>query len=89
MLYRSLYGFDTVIIDWMRLGAFVLDSRTSFLTESLSGRLKVPTEGTIEQMLQSSGSCLINDIKSGIWIAGKKNFFFIIFRNFVNCRKKL
>ncbi|AED94039.1 F-box-like domain superfamily [Arabidopsis thaliana x Arabidopsis arenosa] len=56
-------------IDWMRLGAFVLDSRTSFLTESLSGRLKVPTEGTIEQMLQSSGSCLINDIKSGIWIA--------------------
>ncbi|XP_023637996.1 probable F-box protein At3g61730 [Capsella rubella] len=56
-------------IDWMRIGAFVLDSRTSLLTESLSGRLKVPREGTIEQMLHSSGSCVINEIKSGIWIA--------------------
>ncbi|VYS61202.1 unnamed protein product [Arabidopsis thaliana] len=38
--------------DWMPIGAFVLDSRTSLLTESLSGRLKVPKEGTIERMLQ-------------------------------------
>ncbi|XP_010469019.1 PREDICTED: probable F-box protein At3g61730 isoform X2 [Camelina sativa] len=56
-------------IDWMRIGAFLLDSRSSLLTESLSGHLKVPRDGTIDRMLQSSGSCVINDIKSGIWIA--------------------
>ncbi|CAN6931228.1 unnamed protein product [Brassica oleracea] len=56
--------------DWMRIGAFTLDSRMSLLTESLSGQLKVPrVQGTIEQMLQSTGSCIIKDIKSGIWIA--------------------
>ncbi|KAL9295865.1 putative histone-lysine N-methyltransferase [Arabidopsis thaliana] len=46
--------------DWMPIGAFVLDSRTSLLTESLSGRLKVPKEGTIERMLQK---CLIHDLQ--------------------------
>ncbi|VVB06534.1 unnamed protein product [Arabis nemorensis] len=56
-------------IDWMRIGAFTLDSRMSLLTESFSGQLRVPREGTIDQMLQSSGSCVIRDIKSGIWIA--------------------
>ncbi|XP_009104341.1 probable F-box protein At3g61730 [Brassica rapa] len=57
-------------IDWMRIGAFTLDSRMSLLTESLSGQLKVPrVQGTIDQMLQSTGSCIIKDIKSGIWIA--------------------
>ncbi|CAN8253991.1 unnamed protein product [Cochlearia groenlandica] len=56
-------------IDWMRIGAFTLDSRTSLLTESLNGPLRVPREGTIEKMLECSGSCVIKDIKSGIWIA--------------------
>ncbi|KAG2325416.1 hypothetical protein Bca52824_008144 [Brassica carinata] len=56
-------------IDWMRIGAFTLESRVSLLTERLSSPLKVPREGTIEQMLQSTGSCIIKDIKSGIWIA--------------------
>ncbi|KAJ4905247.1 putative F-box protein [Raphanus sativus] len=55
--------------DWMRIGAFTLDSRVSLLTERLSSPLKVPREGTIEQMLESSGSCIVKDIKSGIWIA--------------------
>ncbi|KAL0866125.1 hypothetical protein Bca101_045243 [Brassica carinata] len=55
--------------DWMRIGAFTLDSRMSLLTESLSGQVKVPRAGTIEQMLQSTGSCITKDIKSGIWIA--------------------
>ncbi|CAH8368446.1 unnamed protein product [Eruca vesicaria subsp. sativa] len=64
-----LSGSDTEITDWMRIGAFTLDSRMSLLTESLNGQLKVPREGNIEQMLQSSGSCIIEDIKSGIWIA--------------------
>ncbi|KAJ4905241.1 putative F-box protein [Raphanus sativus] len=56
-------------IDWMRFGAFTLDSRVSLLTERLSSPLKVPREGTIEQMLESSGSCIVKDIRSGIWIA--------------------
>ncbi|CAH2063188.1 unnamed protein product [Thlaspi arvense] len=56
-------------IDWMRIGAFTLDSPMSLLTENLSGQLKVPREGTIERMLQTTGSCIIKNIKSGIWIA--------------------
>ncbi|KFK35362.1 hypothetical protein AALP_AA5G275400 [Arabis alpina] len=56
-------------IDWMRIGAFTLDSQMSLLTESFSGQLRVPREGTIERMLKSTGSCIIKDIKSGIWIA--------------------
>ncbi|CDY43947.1 BnaC04g21630D [Brassica napus] len=56
-------------IDWMRIGAFTLDSRVSLLTEKLSSPLRVPREGTIERMLESSGSCIVKDIKSGIWIA--------------------
>lgn len=85
----NLSGYDIVIIDWMRIGAFTLDSRTSLLTESLSGQLKVPREGTIERMLQSSGSCVIKDIKSGIWIAGKKIFLFMIFRNLSTAGKNV
>ncbi|KAJ0254939.1 F-box protein [Hirschfeldia incana] len=56
-------------IDWMRVGAFTLDSRVSLLTERLSSPLKVPREGTIERMLESTGACIVKDIKSGIWIA--------------------
>ncbi|VVB09665.1 unnamed protein product [Arabis nemorensis] len=56
-------------IDWTRIGAFTLDSPMSLLTERLSGQPKVPREGTIEGMLKSSGSCIIKNIKSGIWIA--------------------
>ncbi|KAG5399526.1 hypothetical protein IGI04_014133 [Brassica rapa subsp. trilocularis] len=56
-------------IDWMRIGAFTLDSGVSLLTEKLSSPLRVPREGTIERMLESSGGCIVKDIKSGIWIA--------------------
>ena len=61
---------DTVSTDWMRIGAFTLDSGVSLLTEKLSSPLRVPREGTIERMLESSGGCIVKDIKSGIWIAG-------------------
>ncbi|WZZ51748.1 hypothetical protein YC2023_051855 [Brassica napus] len=53
-------------IDWMRIGAFTLDSRVSLLTEKLSSPLRVPREGTIERMLESSGSCIVKDIKSDL-----------------------
>ncbi|XP_010544834.1 PREDICTED: probable F-box protein At3g61730 [Tarenaya hassleriana] len=55
-------------IDWMRIGAFTLDSQVCLLTENLRG-LRIPKEGTIDRMLQSCGSCVIKKIKRGIWIA--------------------
>ncbi|KAM3684670.1 hypothetical protein ACB098_11G064300 [Castanea mollissima] len=55
-------------IDWMRIGAFLLDSSV-FLTEKLSPPPKIPNEDTVEKMLQSSGCCVLDNVKSGIWIA--------------------
>ncbi|XP_010523804.1 PREDICTED: probable F-box protein At3g61730 [Tarenaya hassleriana] len=55
-------------IDWMRIGAFTLGSKVSLLTENLRG-LRIPKEGTIDMMLQSCGSCVIKNVKTGIWIA--------------------
>ncbi|KAI8023165.1 putative F-box protein [Camellia lanceoleosa] len=56
-------------IDWMRIGAFFFDSPVAFLTEKLIPPVKIPHEETIEKMLQLSGSCVLNNIKTGIWIA--------------------
>ncbi|KAL2511286.1 putative F-box protein [Abeliophyllum distichum] len=56
-------------IDWMRIGAFLFDSHSAFLTESLIGPLKVLKEHTIEKMLELKGCCVLNNIKTGIWIA--------------------
>ncbi|XP_057954939.1 probable F-box protein At3g61730 [Malania oleifera] len=56
-------------IDWMRIGAFFLDSSTVLLTEKLSSPPEIPPEGTMEKMLQSTGSCVLNNIRTGIWIA--------------------
>ena len=58
--------------DWMRIGAFLLDSSV-FLTEKLSPPPKIPNEDTVEKMLQSSGCCVLDNVKSGIWIAGTSN----------------
>ncbi|XP_057496649.1 probable F-box protein At3g61730 [Actinidia eriantha] len=56
-------------IDWMRIGAFFFDSPVAFLTEKLIPPVKRPQEETIEKMLQLRGSCALNNIKTGIWIA--------------------
>ncbi|KAL7239068.1 hypothetical protein ACSBR2_005043 [Camellia fascicularis] len=56
-------------IDWMRIGAFFFDSPVAFLTEKLIPPVKIPHEENIEKMLQLSGSCVLNNIKTGIWIA--------------------
>lgn len=56
--------------DWMRIGAFFLKSSEALLTERLSSPEKIPKEDTIEETLQSCGCCVLDNVKSGIWIAG-------------------
>ncbi|KAL6569624.1 hypothetical protein OROMI_014138 [Orobanche minor] len=53
-------------IDWMRIGAFSFDSPAALLTENLIAPLRVPK---VEKMLQLKGCCLLNNVKTGIWIA--------------------
>ncbi|KAE8660835.1 putative F-box protein [Hibiscus syriacus] len=58
-------------IDWMRIGAFSFDSEVAFICERMvNPPVKIPKQGNIDDMLQSSGSCLLRNIKTGIWIAG-------------------
>ncbi|CAA3008986.1 probable F-box At3g61730 [Olea europaea subsp. europaea] len=56
-------------IDWMRIGAFFFDSRYALLTETLITPLKISKEHTTQNMLESNGCCVLNNIKVGIWIA--------------------
>ncbi|KAH7519485.1 probable F-box protein At3g61730 [Ziziphus jujuba] len=56
-------------IDWMRIGAFSIDSSVALLTEKLTAPVKISYEDNIENMLQSHGYCLLNNVKNGIWIA--------------------
>ncbi|KAG6423206.1 hypothetical protein SASPL_113595 [Salvia splendens] len=57
-------------IDWMRIGAFLFDSPDALLTESLIESIKIPKVETMEKMVQKESFCLLNNIKTGIWIAG-------------------
>ncbi|KAG6420186.1 hypothetical protein SASPL_116706 [Salvia splendens] len=57
-------------IDWMRIGAFLFDSPDALLTESLIESIKTPKEETTEKLFHKEGFCLLNNIKTGIWIAG-------------------
>ncbi|KAM7508573.1 hypothetical protein LguiA_019026 [Lonicera macranthoides] len=56
-------------LDWMRIGAFVFDTPVALLMEKLVRPSKLPQEETTEKMLSSCGSCLLKNIKTGIWIA--------------------
>ncbi|KAA8520741.1 hypothetical protein F0562_014987 [Nyssa sinensis] len=56
-------------IDWMRIGAFLFDSPVALLMEKMIAPVKIPLEETLEKMLQSCGSCVLSNIKTGIWIA--------------------
>ncbi|KAF9602699.1 hypothetical protein IFM89_030587, partial [Coptis chinensis] len=55
---------------WIRIGAFYISSPTVLLAEGLSMPLKVPQGQTVETMLQTSGSCILSNLKIGVWIAG-------------------
>lgn len=56
--------------DWMRIGAFLFDSQEALLTDKLDLPIRIIKEKTIEKMLKACGSCLLKNIKTGIWIAG-------------------
>lgn len=54
----------------MRIGAFFLDSPDALLAEKLSSPLKIPQGEALGKTLESRGFCILNNIKTGIWIAG-------------------
>lgn len=56
--------------DWMRIGAFSFDSPLALLTEKLTTSARIPKEDSINKMLESHGSFVLKNIKTGIWIAG-------------------
>lgn len=55
----------------MRIGSFEFDSPMALLTGKLSAPLKIPQEETEKKMLKFSGSILLKNVKTGVWIAGK------------------
>ncbi|CAN1157182.1 Probable F-box protein At3g61730 [Linum perenne] len=56
-------------LDWMRIGAFFLDSASAILTQRLTLPLKIKKRDPLEIMLASNGACLLTDLRRGIWIA--------------------
>ncbi|KAI3918135.1 hypothetical protein MKX01_041455 [Papaver californicum] len=56
-------------IDWMRIGAFFFDSSAGLVTAKLPLLPRLPRGESVEKMLQTTGSCILDNIKTGIWIA--------------------
>ncbi|KAF7815626.1 putative F-box protein [Senna tora] len=56
-------------IDWMRIGAFSLDSSVVLLAERLTFPRNIKKDDATETMLQSHGCCLLDNVRTGIWIA--------------------
>ncbi|KAK8464946.1 hypothetical protein PHAVU_010G113800 [Phaseolus vulgaris] len=56
-------------IDWMRIGAFSFDSSVAVLAERMSLPGKIRKGESIEKLLRSQGCCVLDNVKSGIWIA--------------------
>ncbi|OWM68654.1 hypothetical protein CDL15_Pgr023619 [Punica granatum] len=56
-------------IDWLRIGAFSFDSPLALLTEKLATSVRIPKEENLDKMLDSHGSFVLKNIKTGIWIA--------------------
>lgn len=54
----------------MRIGAFIFKSQDALLTDKLNLPVRFIKGKTIEKMLEACGTCLLDDVKSGIWIAG-------------------
>ncbi|KAK8935807.1 putative F-box protein [Platanthera zijinensis] len=57
-------------IDWMRIGAFFFETPWAVLTEKLAlpSKLTELSENH-ERDIQLSGTCILTDIRTGIWIA--------------------
>lgn len=74
--YILISHFYWTNIDWIRIGAFFLESSAAIVTEKLiCPPRRIPQKETLEQMLQSRGLCVLTNIKTGIWIAGIFNSF--------------
>ncbi|KAJ9171508.1 hypothetical protein P3X46_014867 [Hevea brasiliensis] len=56
-------------LDWMRIGAFYIESKVALLTERLNLPLEIRQQNATEKMFQSCGASVLNNIKTGIWIA--------------------
>ncbi|XP_038985615.1 probable F-box protein At3g61730, partial [Phoenix dactylifera] len=57
-------------IDWMRIGGFVLETPSVLLTEKLVLPKKLPKpEGNPERTIQTSGTCVLTNVRTGIWLA--------------------
>ncbi|XP_038875515.1 probable F-box protein At3g61730 [Benincasa hispida] len=55
-------------LDWMRIGAFFLDSSVALLSERLGSQMKIPKQDSTDKTLES-GCCVLHNVKTGIWIA--------------------
>uniref|UniRef100_A0A2C9WRD4 F-box domain-containing protein n=1 Tax=Manihot esculenta TaxID=3983 RepID=A0A2C9WRD4_MANES len=56
-------------LDWMRIGAFHIESTAALLSERLDLPLEIRQQNATEKMFESCGASLLNNIKTGIWIA--------------------
>lgn len=59
-----------VQINWMRIGAFSFDSSVAVLAERLTLTGKMQNGDTMKKMFRSQGCCVLDNVKTGIWIAG-------------------
>ncbi|RRT59567.1 hypothetical protein B296_00004212 [Ensete ventricosum] len=58
-------------LDWIRIGAFLLDSPVVLLTENLTLPKMLPRpEDDPAKTIQTTGTCLLAGARTGIWIAG-------------------
>ncbi|KAJ0054517.1 hypothetical protein Pint_00585 [Pistacia integerrima] len=67
--HSFLFRHQDKFLDWMRIGAFLFHSQEALLTDKFNLPVKIVREKTIEKMLEACGSCLLKNIKTGIWIA--------------------
>ncbi|CAL1402272.1 unnamed protein product [Linum trigynum] len=56
-------------LDWMRIGAFFLESPSVILSQRLTLPLKIMKRESLQNMLGSAGACLLSGLRTGIWIA--------------------
>ncbi|KAH0462440.1 hypothetical protein IEQ34_010015 [Dendrobium chrysotoxum] len=67
----ELLMIDLVVkLDWMRIGAFLIETPSAMLTEKLALPSKLmELEEDHNRAIQLSGTCILTDIRTGIWIA--------------------
>ena len=69
-----------VFVDWMRIGAFFFDSPCALLTEHLTLPKRLPrVDEDPGKAIQASGTCMLANVKTGIWIAGNATELVIVF----------